>query len=603
MFCSLNRTRLAFGWSQGKTLEPNLSCSAETTRRLTSMQAGWHIPHGLSTLYNSLPRRKILSHMKPSRLIWIALALLPLLIVLSCSTPANRRLLRTSTRKTSASEAAQVPTWSRQDLNFFLHGSMSTEVVPEAVLKSFIRIYPDLFPTADLSHFGLIPDPAFGWPVGFSRRPVPSLGGLFSVGINCAACHCAELKANDAAPVRVLGMTSHFDAEAYFGAVTVATFRTADPKNMRQFLAAYLSVSDPSGGQPAQELFASEWKKQEQVIISAMTADPSGSKGAGPGGLQKLSSADVRVNAQLLAASADLAKWSGDMLKLFHNMRASLHIPDAPPDKLPPPSGPGRNDAFGLLSAVLFGAPQPYAPVKYGLVWNLDQRHWVHWDGNTQTPLGRNLLAALGLGAPLIGKEGHLNFNLVKRQTDLTEHIRPPRFPFPIDDDLAKRGLAHYKAECASCHGGPEGERRLYTTAEIGTEPQRAELFTSIQADKFNRFLAELETPGYQASAQPGIRSTQKYWAASLGGVWARSPYLHNGSVRTMQDLLTPSTARAKTFHRGSRLYDPAILGFTDDGPYVLDTTTPGNSNAGHEFGARLSATQKQELLEYLKTL
>src|SRR5206468_3194371 len=46
-----------------------------------------------------------------------------------------------------------------------------------------------------------------------------------------------------------------------------------------------------------------------------------------------------------------------------------------------PASGPGRNDAFGLLSAVLFGAPQPYAPVKYGLVWNLDHRHWVHWDG------------------------------------------------------------------------------------------------------------------------------------------------------------------------------------------------------------------------------
>src|SRR4051812_41846319 len=122
------------------------------------MQAECHISHELSTLYNSRCHRKILSHMKPSRLFWMAFALLPLLIVLSCSTPANRRLLRTSTRKTSASEAAQVPTWSRQDLNFFLHGSMSTEVVPEAVLKSFIRIYPDLFPTADLSHFGLIPD-------------------------------------------------------------------------------------------------------------------------------------------------------------------------------------------------------------------------------------------------------------------------------------------------------------------------------------------------------------------------------------------------------------------------------------------------------------
>ena len=65
---------------------------------------------------------------------------------------------------------AQVPTWSRRDLDFFLHGSMSTEVVPEAVLRAFIRIYPDLFPSPDLSHLGFIPDPAFGWPIGFSRE-------------------------------------------------------------------------------------------------------------------------------------------------------------------------------------------------------------------------------------------------------------------------------------------------------------------------------------------------------------------------------------------------------------------------------------------------
>src|ERR1044072_7175673 len=71
--------------------------------------------------------------------------------------------------KSAKSEFAQVPTWSSGDLRFFLHGSMSTEVAPETVLRAFIRTYPDLFPTPDLSHLGLIPDPEFGWPVGFSR--------------------------------------------------------------------------------------------------------------------------------------------------------------------------------------------------------------------------------------------------------------------------------------------------------------------------------------------------------------------------------------------------------------------------------------------------
>ena len=49
---------------------------------------------------------------------------------------------------------------------------MSTEVVPETVLRAFIRTYPDLFPSQDLSHLGLIPDPEFGWPIGFSRKEV-----------------------------------------------------------------------------------------------------------------------------------------------------------------------------------------------------------------------------------------------------------------------------------------------------------------------------------------------------------------------------------------------------------------------------------------------
>jgi hypothetical protein len=87
----------------------------------------------------------------------------------------------------------QVPGWSAQCKDFFLHGSMSAEVVPEPVLRAFIKAYPDLFPTSDLSHLGLIPDPASGWPIGFSHAIVKHLGGLSAVGINCASCHVAQI--------------------------------------------------------------------------------------------------------------------------------------------------------------------------------------------------------------------------------------------------------------------------------------------------------------------------------------------------------------------------------------------------------------------------
>jgi len=502
---------------------------------------------------------------------------------------------------TEGIDTKQIPKWSAEDLDFFLHGSMSTEVVPEPVLRAFIKIYPDLFPQQNLAYLGLIPDPKFGWPIGFSKKQVSHLGGLPALGVNCAACHVAEIHSSaNAAPVRVLGATSHFDAEAFFGAVTVATFKTSEPANMKRFLSTYVSGTDTSDAKAGGALDRA-WDEQEANITTAMAADPFGSNDVDPGELHKILPDDLQLTKD--SAGPELVKAAHSFLKLFHNMRAALHIPDRPPDKAPPSSGPGRNDAFGLLSAGLFNAPQPYAPVKYGLVWNVGERHWVHWDGNTRSPLGRNLLASLGLGAPLHGKHGDLDFALVKRQTDLSETIKPPRYPFAIEQAVAKRGAAHFTAQCASCHGGEETDKRLYSAAEIGTDPRRAELFTTEQAGRFNKFLAELEAAGYQPAKEEGLRSTGKYWAATLAGVWARSPYLHNGSVRTMQELLTPPAQRAKTFHRGSHDYDANQMGYTDGGVYVFDTAGQGNSNSGHEYGTKLSSEQKRELLEYLKTL
>ncbi len=536
--------------------------------------------------------------MKPKQCIWIMFVAALLIAPISCAT--HQTAGTSSIPSTTA--AAQVPSWSAADMDFFLHGSMSTEIVPEKVLRAFMSTYPDLFPSQDLSHLGLIPDPAFGWPVGFSRSTVPHLGGLPSVGVNCAACHVGEMVAAPGAkPIRVLGMTSHFDAEAFFGAVIISTFRTESPTNMGRFLEFYLTdkIKNSDADLRAVE---SQWQRQEPQIIAAMTNDLSGSQGLAPGALNELSATDLRPDPSGIA-NTDLASLSHSMLKLFHNMRASLHVPDQPPTAIPPPSGPGRNDAFGALSLVLFGEPQPYAPVKYGLVWNVANRHWVHWDGNTQSPLARNLLASLGLGAPLQGHHGDLDFVLVKRQTDLSELIQPPRYPFAIDTELAKRGAGHFEAKCASCHSGPENDTRLHSPAEIGTQPLRAELFNKEQAGRFDVFLAQLETAGYVPPAEPGIRSTQKYWAPSLAGVWARSPYLHNGSVRTMAELLGPSAERAKTFRRGSRVYDAAQMGYADDGAYVFDTAIPADGNSGHEYGSDLTAQQKLELIEYLKTL
>jgi hypothetical protein len=103
-------------------------------------------------------------------------------------------------------------------------------------------------------------------------------------------------------------------------------------------------------------------------------------------------------------------------------------------------------------------------------------------------------------------------------------------------------------------------------------------------------------------------RGLMVYKARPLDGIWATAPYLHNGSVPNLYQLLLPSTERATTFQVGSRVFDPVNVGFvSDEGPFRFDTLLKGNSNKGHEgsrYGTdKLSDKERWELVEYLKTL
>src|SRR5207302_7934380 len=110
-----------------------------------------------------------------------------------------------------------------------------------------------------------------------------------------------------------------------------------------------------------------------------------------------------------------------------------------------------------------------------------------------------------------------------------TRAIQPPAWPGDVDQAAAARGAVTYAAKCASCHDVPEGDARLHDPAEVGTDPRRALGFDAQHAKLFNDFFRNVQIEGFAAPAEDPIRTTRKYFAASLGGVWARSPYLHNG--------------------------------------------------------------------------
>jgi len=134
-----------------------------------------------------------------------------------------------------------------------------------------------------------------------------------------------------------------------------------------------------------------------------------------------------------------------------------------------------------------------------------------------------------------------------------------------------------------------------------------------------NQIMPSMRAGNYTPSTTAAPYECLKaYKGRPLNGIWATAPYLHNGSVPTLYDLLLPVSPtpndpkemiyRPKTFYVGSREFDPKKVGFRTEASggsgFFFDTTLPSNSNAGHEYDTRtLTEEQRWELVEYLKSL
>jgi mono/diheme cytochrome c family protein len=247
--------------------------------------------------------------------------------------------------------------------------------------------------------------------------------------------------------------------------------------------------------------------------------------------------------------------------------------------------------------------------------WLLKKKKTMYATGGSDTRSVRSLMQFMmsPLNPPSAFARAEKDFR------DIREYllsIEPPKYPLPLDHDLARKGESLFAANCAHCHG-TYGEQWTYPNKivpldKIGTDRHRFDGITR----KFGVYYARswfggdyvpLESDGYQAPP--------------LDGVWATAPYFHNGSAPTVWHVLN-SKARPRVFTRSYRTdldaYDARRLGwkFTDlpaapdpkkvsplEARKVYDTTRPGRGNGGHTFGDRLSEEERMAVIEYLKTL
>jgi hypothetical protein len=107
-------------------------------------------------------------------------------------------------------------------------------------------------------------------------------------------------------------------------------------------------------------------------------------------------------------------------------------------------------------------------------------------------------------------------------------------------------------------------------------------------------------------SLREGPAAPSAYKARPLNGIWATAPFLHNGSVPNLTELLKTPEQRVTTFCVGNSRYDPVNVGYEtacEGRHFLVDTRLSGNRNIGHNYGTDLSDAEKLALIEYLKSL
>ena len=484
---------------------------------------------------------------------------------------------------------------------------------------------------ANSQRFGLVPQAADpqtnpdGLPIGLSKTLVKKADGATQAfaGFTCAACHNAQLS-YQGKRIRIDGgASSTFDLMGYVLAADDAMQATLADRQKLDRLAARLGATSAEARSEVGKRFESE---------------------AGP------------IHEYRTRTLATPTTWGASRIDAV----ASI-----------------VNRVVSIEPRIPQNATTPFAPSKAPFLWNAPQGTWTQWRGVQQDPILRNLTEVMGVFMPFnlhskTPQEGLFSssadlLSLQRIENQLTR-LAPPKWPEEvlgrIDRQKAAAGKALFMNHCASCHNAwpytwtapnKYGKRflevGLVPYKYVGTDPSQFEvvrpfaitgqlapylpppfkdkdiiptgaLYVIAQRAVAERALAELKLDEEQTANIHGYREYPLprplegvYKAAPRDGVWATPPFMHNGSVPNLYEMLIPAKQRTKQFYIGHE-FDPVKVGLDTSGKsggFLLDTSLRGNSNAGHSFengprgngviGPLLTDSQRWALVEYLKSI
>ncbi|WP_263142195.1 di-heme-cytochrome C peroxidase [Pseudomonas sp. RIT-PI-AD] len=528
--------------------------------------------------------------------------------------------------------------WGEHNRQEYYTYDQGARIMPASWIIALKQADGTPFTADNLSRYGYLPNPngpVENLPVGFTLTNDHT--GQ-NIGMNCSACHTRQIEVGGQA-YRIDGGPAIVDFQHLLSDLDAAMGRVVNQDEVFDAFALNVLGSGATQMQRLQlQQEVKDWYLPYHTLMQRALPDP-------PWGPARL-----------------------DAVSMIFNRLAGLDIGPPPhfmiPDNIQPADAPVRYPFLWNASKQDYtqwpGFSQNGNEV-FSLARNLGEVYGVFAIFHPKKD--KSLLKINYLG------DNSANFHGLEKFEELIRRIGPPKWPWKVDLGLAEQGKAIYNRStadggCVECHGIRKGEFRgigdeTWATklVDVGTDSReysilKREVNTGVlsgakvlikpalkpQDTAFNTLATAVlgsilqhtfkpSSQGQKAFAQLNVAHTAQlkdayrteavaaepqfpYESRVLEGIWAAAPYLHNGSVPTLAELLKPASERVASFAVGPA-YDIDAIGLAakqDRFGYSLQTTDcsqrdSGNSRCGHEFGTQLPAAEKTALLEYLKLL
>ncbi len=544
------------------------------------------------------------------------------------------------------------------DYGWFANFGNSFSGVPFILLRLFPELAPEIWGETDkqFASFGFIPEvdkPERPLPLGLGWESAdhksanqydPKKPSMHVVSLTCGACHIGRVRLENGNYQTIVGApNTQFDPRKWRRAFELMVDKTMKDDESIAYTAEQIvnliAAKPPGYFYNNFENFGTDLEASQRTIfakketVEAILRRLSEKISLGRLAIIKQKNTSYAKNGPPLdGGSPGQSDGSGDLLpKLVHYE----YFKDATPTNI-------QEKSKSFLETDFPALPKNLATVTDIVsVWDQVDKPLSQIDGSVKSSFFRNIAAIVAI-AVNPNDANYVNADFSQR---FTRKLIAPAYPFPVDSVRAAKGEAIFKENCSVCH--KTGNTTLYQN--MGTDFNRARVINDEGFALFGRNFRAAVPKGYTIKGDNGetiepatlpieeiliARTTpdkQGYVTDSLMGVWARAPYLHNGSVPTLRHLLASGNSESKrpdTFVRGAISYDQKNVGFVwdaakfdeyrkqDTSAALFDASMDGQSNTGHDTDIEVDGKLRkldwsgeenrealEDLLEYLKTL